>query len=201
MQIAHFGHLTVHSSPQVMLVHLVANTIPLGLRVARQEVPQLLIDFGDCLVVILLGFLEHLLSLLNLRLAGLNVKIHQDSVPAPSGFKEILQHLKLPYNSLSKLPTLHAQPLLLDNVEDCNNLLKVFRNVPTGVNGHADVGIVGKLDLHHLRFFLGSDNIHLSYVQDGRPVAQLPFLALRILQPVESLEGSTHFGVQPESGT
>jgi hypothetical protein len=52
-----------------------------------------------------------------------------------------------------------------------------------------------------LRFFLGRDNIHLSYVQDGQPVAQLPFLPLRILKPVGRLEASTHFGMLPESGT
>ena len=38
-----FGHLTVYCSPQVMLVHLAADTIPLGLCVAGQQVPQLLI--------------------------------------------------------------------------------------------------------------------------------------------------------------
>jgi hypothetical protein len=30
---------------------------------------------------------------------------------------------------------------------------------------------------------------------------QLPFLALSVLQPVRRLEGGTHFGVLPESGT
>ncbi len=78
---------------------------------------------------------------------------------------------------------------------------KVFLGVPMGVDVHVDVGIVRKLDLEHLRIFLGRDDVHLSYVQDGRPVAQLPFLALIILQPVKRLEGSTHFGVLPESGT
>ena len=48
---------------------------------------------------------------------------------------------------------------------------KVFLGVPTGVNGHIDVGIVGKLDIHDLRFFLGRNGICLSYVQDGQPVA------------------------------
>jgi hypothetical protein len=57
------------------------------------------------------------------------------------------------------------------------------------------------LDLQGLRFFLGRDDIHFRYVRDGRPVAQLPFLALSILQLVKSLEGGTHFGVLPESGT
>jgi hypothetical protein len=76
-----FGHLTICSSPQVTLVHLAANTIPLGLQITRQEVPQLLIRLGDCLVVSLLGFLEHLLGLLNLHLVVLNVNICQDSVP------------------------------------------------------------------------------------------------------------------------
>ncbi len=70
-----YGHLTIYSSPRVMLVHLAANTIPLGLRIAGQEVPQLLIRIGDCLVMLLLGFLDHLLGLLNLHLVGLHVNI------------------------------------------------------------------------------------------------------------------------------
>jgi hypothetical protein len=61
--------------PTSTLVHLMANTIPLGLRITGQEVLQLLVRLGDCLVVSLLGFLEHLLGLLNLHLAGLNVNI------------------------------------------------------------------------------------------------------------------------------
>ncbi len=72
-------------------MHLAANAIPLGLQISGQEVPQLLVDLGNCLVVSLLGFLEHLLSLLNLHLVGLNVNIRQDSVSGPSGFEEILQ--------------------------------------------------------------------------------------------------------------
>jgi hypothetical protein len=32
-------------------------------------------------------------------------------------------------------------------------------------------------------------------------MAQLPFLALGILQPIRRLEGVTHFGLLPESGT
>jgi hypothetical protein len=53
-------------------VHLVADAIPLGLCVAGQQVPQLLIRLSDCLVVSLLGFLdlEYLGGLLNLHLAG-----------------------------------------------------------------------------------------------------------------------------------
>jgi hypothetical protein len=65
-----FGHLTIYCSPRVTLVHLVADAIPLGLCVARQQVPQLLVQLSNCLVVSLLGFLEHLLGLLNLHLAG-----------------------------------------------------------------------------------------------------------------------------------
>jgi hypothetical protein len=68
-----------------------------------------------------------------------------------------------------------------------------------GVNGH--VGIVGKPDLEDLRFFLGHDDICLSYIRDGWRVAQLPFLAFQILQPVGSLKGSTHFVILPESST
>jgi hypothetical protein len=53
-----YGHMTVYSSPQVMLMHLVANVIPLGLQITEQEVPQLLLRLGDCLMMLLLGFLE-----------------------------------------------------------------------------------------------------------------------------------------------
>jgi hypothetical protein len=91
---------------------------------------------------------------------------------------------------------------LIDDLEDCNDMCKeVFLVVPTGVNGHTEVGFVRKLDLENLRFFLGSDDVNLRYVRNGRPVAQLPFLTLSILQPVGRLEGGTHFGMLPESGT
>ncbi len=52
-----------------------------------------------------------------------------------------------PFNSLGKLPTLCAQPFLIDDTEDCNYVHKVFLGVPTGVYGHVEVGIVWKLDL------------------------------------------------------
>jgi hypothetical protein len=35
-----FGNFTVYCSPQVTLVHLAADTIPLGMRVTGQQVPQ-----------------------------------------------------------------------------------------------------------------------------------------------------------------
>jgi hypothetical protein len=184
-----------------MLVHLSAKAIPLGLHITGQEVPQLLVCLGDCLVVSLLRFLEHLLGLLNLHLAGLNNNVRRDSVTQPSGSKEILQCLGLLYNSLSKLSSLCVQPLLLGDAEDCNNVHKVFLGVPTGVDGHVEVGIIRKSDLEDLRFFLEHDNVHLSYIWDGRPVAQLPFLTLGILQPVRRLKGSTHFGILQESST
>ncbi len=78
---------------------------------------------------------------------------------------------------------------------------KVFLVVPTGVNVHVDVGIIRKLDLVNMRIFLGRDKVCLRYVWDGRPVTQLPLLALSILQPFRRLEGSTHFNVLPESST
>jgi hypothetical protein len=113
---------------------------------------------------------------------------------------EILQCLRPPYISLGKHPTLLGQPLLINDLEDCNNMCKVFFIVPTGVNGITEVGLIRKLDLENLRFFVGRDNVNLRYVRNGWPVAQLPFLALGILQPVRRLEGGTHFGVLPESG-
>ncbi len=56
-----------------MLVHLGADAIPLRLCIAGQQVPQLLVRLGDCLVMSLLGFLEHLNSLHNLHLVGCNI--------------------------------------------------------------------------------------------------------------------------------
>ncbi len=76
LQMPPVGHLTIHSSPRVTLVHLMANAIPLRLQIARQEVSQLLVDFGHCLIMSLLEILEQLLGLLNLHLAGLNVNVH-----------------------------------------------------------------------------------------------------------------------------
>jgi hypothetical protein len=184
-----------------MLVHLAADAIPLGLCIAGQQVPQLLIRLSDCLVVNLLGFLEHLDSLLNLHLARRNIHRHQDGVPRLCGFLEILQCLGPSHNSLGKNLALLGQPLLFNHLEDCKYVRKVFLIVPTGVNRHAEVGRVRKLDLEDLRIFLGRDDVYHRDVRDRRPMRQLPLLALSFLQPVWGLEGSTHFGVMPESGT
>ncbi len=69
------------------------------------------------------------------------------------------------------------------------------------VDGCVEGRTVWKLDLQTLRFFLGGYKIFLRDIGNGSPVAELPFLAFRILQPVRSLEGSTHFGVLPESSS
>jgi hypothetical protein len=196
-----FSHLTVYCSPRVMLVHFVADVIPLGLCVAGQQVPQLLVRLGDCLVVSLLGFLEHLMSLLNLHLVGCNVYRHQDGVSKLCGFLEILQHLGPACFSLGENSALLGQPLWFNHLEDCNNVCEVFLVVPTGVNGHAEVGRVRKLDREDLRLFLGRDNVYHWDVQNGWPMRQLFLLALSILQPIWGLEGGTHLGVMPESST
>jgi hypothetical protein len=59
---------------------------------------------------------------------------------------------------------------------------------PTGVDGHAEVGRVRKLDLEDLGFFLGCDNVNHMNVRNGWPMRQLPLLPLSILQPVRRLE-------------
>jgi hypothetical protein len=158
-----------------MLMHLAADAIPLGLCIARQQVPQLLIQLGDCLVVSLLGLLEHLLSLLNLHLAGRNVYRHRDGVLRLRGFLEILQRLGPSCNSLGKNSALLGQPFLFNHLEDCNNVCKVFLLVPMGVNGHAEVGHLRKLDLEDLRLFLGRDNVYHRDVQNGQLMRQLSF--------------------------
>ncbi len=78
---------------------------------------------------------------------------------------------------------------------------EVLLVVPTRVNGHSEVGRVRKLDLEESGFFLGHDDVYHQDVRNGRPIRQLPFLALSVLQPIRRLEGGTHFGMMPESGT
>ncbi len=78
---------------------------------------------------------------------------------------------------------------------------QVFLVVPMGVYGHAEVGRIWKLDLEDLGFFLGRDDVNHRYERHGWPMRQLPFLALSVLQPIRRLEGGTHFGILPESGT
>ena len=60
---------------------------------------------------------------------------------------------------------------------------EVFLIVPMGVNRHADVGLVGKLDLEDLRIFLGHDNVYHGDVRNRRPMRQLPFLHSASLYP------------------
>jgi hypothetical protein len=120
-------------------MHLAEKAIPLGLCIAGQQVPQLLIRLGDCLVVSSLGFLEHLGSLLNLHLASHNIHRCQDSVPRLHGILEILQYLGPSYNSLGEPSALLGQPLLLDYAKDCDDVHKVFLVVPLGVNWDTEV--------------------------------------------------------------
>jgi hypothetical protein len=61
---------------------------------------------------------------------------------------------------LGKDLALLGQPLLFDHLEDCNNVREVFLIVPTGVDGHAEVGCIRKLDVQDLGFFLGSDDVY-----------------------------------------
>jgi hypothetical protein len=99
-----------------MLEHLAANAIQLGLHVIGQEVPQKLVRLGNCLIMSVLGFLEHLLGMLNLQLVGLHVIIQQDGSPGPSSLQEILQGSSQLVNSLGQLPALCSKSLLLDDV-------------------------------------------------------------------------------------
>ncbi len=93
--------------------HLMANPIPLGLRINGQEVPQKFVHLGNCLVVKLLGFLEHLLSLPNIQYADLHI-ILGDSTLRPSSLLEILQHSGHLVYSLRQFPALHIKSLLAD---------------------------------------------------------------------------------------
>ncbi len=184
------------TAAQVTLVHLAADAIPLGLCITKQQVPQLLVRLGNCLVVSFLGFLEHLWHLLNLYLASWNVHRGQDGVLRLHSFLEILERL-----GLGEYPALLGQPLVLDYAKDRKDVCKVFLLVPPGLNRDTEVWCIWKLYLEQLGFFLGHDDINDKYVWDRRPVRQLLFLAFRILQPIKRLDGGTHFGVLPESGT
>jgi hypothetical protein len=141
------------------------------------------------------------LSLLNLHLAGCNIHGHRDGVLRFRGFLEILQCFGPSYNSLGKNLALLGQPLLFNHLENCDNVRKVFLVVPMGVNGHAEVGHVRKLDLEDLGFFLGRDDVYHRDVRNRRQMRQLPFLSLSVLQPVRRLKGGTHFGMMPEYDT
>ncbi len=171
-----FSYLTIYCSPRVTIVHLAADVIPWGLCISGQQVPQLLVPLSNCLVVSLLGFLEHLLGLLNLHLAGHNIHAHWGGFSRTRGFLEILQRLWPSHSSLGKHPALLGQPLLIDDTEDCNNVCKVFLVVPTRVDGHTEVWPVWKLDLEKLSFFLGRDDVNHRYVWNGRPWDSCPFL-------------------------
>ncbi len=81
LQTPPFGHLTVYSSPQVTLLHLAANTIPLELWIPGHEVSKQLVDFGNHLVMSLLEILKQLLGLLNIPLSGCDINVRQDCVP------------------------------------------------------------------------------------------------------------------------
>ncbi len=64
---------------------------------------------------------------------------------------------------------------------------EVFLIDTTGVDGHAEVGRIRKLDLEDLRFFLGHDDVYHRKVRNGRLMRQLPLLALSILKPAIDL--------------
>ncbi len=78
---------------------------------------------------------------------------------------------------------------------------KVFLGVPSGEDGHVEDGPMGKLDLEAFWQFLGGHYFLGGDAWDGWPIAQLPFLALWILQSLGAIEGGTHLGVLPECGT
>ncbi len=107
------------------------------------------------------------------------------------------------HNSLGVYAPLLVQSLLLDNPEDRNYVRDVFLVIPTEEDRYADVGIVRKLDLENSRIFLGRDEVYHRDVRDGRPLSQLPFLALGVLLHIRRLEVGTHFDVRvtPESST
>jgi hypothetical protein len=116
---------------------------------------------------------------------------------------ETLQRLGPFHYSLGKNLALLGQPLLLDDMEDCNYVCKIFVIIPSGVDGYADVGRVRKLVLQNLRSLLGRDEVYHRYVRVRWPLRWLPLFTLSILQHVGRLEVGTHFdvGVTPESGT
>ena len=186
---------------RVTLVHLGANAIPLGLRIPGQEVPQKLVRLGNCLVLSLLGFLEYLLGLLSLHLAGLHVNIQQDGSLGTIILQGILQGSRQLNNSLAQLPALRVKAFLLDDAENSDNVCKAFLLVPLEKFGHVEVGPIRKFHLQSVQHFLGGYKIRQWDVRDGWPTAQLPFLALRIIQSFESYEGGTHLGMLPECGT
>jgi hypothetical protein len=105
------GHLTIHSSPPVMLMHLAADLIPLGLWVTRQEVPRKLVCLGNSLVVSLLGFFEHLLGVKEHQLAGLLVFLGTQTL-GPYWLLEIIWVLASLSTALASFCTAHQVPMV-----------------------------------------------------------------------------------------
>ncbi len=129
MQTPSFGHLTIHSSPQVMLVYLTANANPLGLCITGQEVPQKLLHLGNSLAVSHLGILEHLLGMPDLQLASFQF-IFGGCTLGPNSLLEIVYCSGQLVNSLGQLPALHVESLLVDLMKDRNDMDKIFLVVP-----------------------------------------------------------------------
>ncbi len=73
----------------------------------------------------------------------------------PSSLLGILQHSGLLLYSLGQLPALHIESLLADEMQDHNDMGKVFLGIPSGEDGHVEDGPIGKLDLEAFCCFLG----------------------------------------------
>jgi hypothetical protein len=78
---------------------------------------------------------------------------------------------------------------------------KIFLSVSLEEYGHVEDIPIRKLHLQTFRSFVDGYNIFWWDIREGWLTAQLPFLALRILQFFGSLDGDTHLGVFPECGT
>jgi hypothetical protein len=149
-----------------MLLHIVANTIPLGLQITRQEVPQLLIHLGNCLVVQLLGFLEHLLGLLELQPRASMSLSNKTVTFDPAASRRFFSVLDYFTTAFPSFPHWASSPFCLMMLA-----MTCALSAPMEVDGHVETGIIWKLDLQNLRYFLGGYEICHRDLRDGWLIA------------------------------
>ncbi len=114
--------------------------------------------------------------------------------------REVKEWLHFPSycnQSLKSLPDVCFHPFLLNDLQDSNDMDKVFLIVPVSKSGHLKVGSVMHLDLDLLGFpFLVQ--IYGGDIRDRGSGDQLPLLAFGVLEAFwQGLEVRTH-GALPE---
>jgi hypothetical protein len=185
--------LAIHADPWVLGMHFVNNLVPLSLHIADDETTEhfiSLLGFSDHDTLLgLENFLVFEKFLLPILFLGFCLIIRE--------FKEWLHFPSYFNQSLKSLPNVRFHPFFLNDVQDSDDVDKVFLVVPVSKSGHLEVGSVRHLDLDLLGF-LFLMQIYGGDIRDRGSGDQLPLLAFGVLEAFRrGLEVGTH-GVLPE---